>query len=82
MENILEKGYSNSKKYIITAGNYNTDLGIVGSADTLLGAKRIGRKVVKESLPDGCGNYKVRTKGQIVFTEKRTLFTRYKWVPV
>ena len=72
---------TNTKKYSITAGNNSTDLGIVGSADTLLGAKRIGRKVVKESLPDGCGNYNVRipATGQIVLSEERSLFTNYRW---
>ncbi|MFO0449530.1 MAG: hypothetical protein ACK52I_12870 [Pseudomonadota bacterium] len=49
-----------TKNYIVTAGNTSTDLGVVGSSSTLLGAKRIGRRAVRESLPNGEGSYRVQ----------------------
>lgn len=48
-----------AKKYIVTAGSTSTDLGVVGHSNTPLGAKRIGRKAVRESLPNAEGWYRV-----------------------
>jgi len=48
--------------YIITAGNATTDLGIVGQTDTLIGARRIGRRVIKETLPNGDGTYRIKER--------------------
>ena len=45
--------------YYVTAGNNSTDLGCVGRANTLLAAKRIGRKAVRNSLPNGQGSYRI-----------------------
>lgn len=46
--------------YVITAGSNSTDLGIVGKAATIAGAKRIGRAAVR-TLPNGEGTYCVRS---------------------
>lgn len=70
-----------SKRYTITAGDNSTDLGIVGRADTLLGAKRIGRAAVRDSLPHGEGEYKVRAQdGQQALREERSSRTGWAWV--
>lgn len=67
-------------KYTITAGSHSTDLGTVGHAKTLLGAKRIGRRAVREALPNGHGNYRVWTDdSRHVAGGERTLRTNNKW---
>lgn len=45
--------------YVITAGSNSTDLGIVGKAATIAGAKQIGRAAVR-TLPNAEGTYLVR----------------------
>lgn len=67
--------------YVITAGNYSTDLGIVGRARTLAGAKRIGRRALRESLPDGYGSYRVWLEDGAypVAGGTRTLATGTRW---
>lgn len=66
--------------YKITAGNSNTDLGIVGSSKTVLGAKRIGRNAVRIMLPDGYGQYRViDAEGAQVLREERSLRTDRAW---
>lgn len=70
-----------NKQYRVTAGNANTDLGIVGYANTILGAKRIGRRAVSESLPNGEGNYNVRTDvGYCVLHGEYGSRTNFKWI--
>lgn len=67
--------------YQITAGNNSTDLGVVGSSATLLGAKRIGRKAVREQLPNGQGSYKVFDQaGREVKGEECSIRTDNKWI--
>jgi hypothetical protein len=69
-----------SKLYTITAGDNGTDLGRVGTAKTILGAKRIGRAAVLYSLPRGEGVYKVRdTAGREVLIGERSLRTGGDW---
>ena len=70
------------KRYTVTAGNNNTDMGVVGSSDTLLGAKRIGRKVITDSLPNGHGTYYVHVPGCERAGETRSIRTGNKWVAV
>jgi len=65
--------------YIITAGDDSTDLGVVGRAATLYAAKRLGRKVVREALPDGCGGYRVWQGDQQVAGGTRDISTEYRW---
>jgi hypothetical protein len=66
--------------YIITAGNQSTDLGTVGRAKTLLGAKRIGRRAVRDRLPNGHGGYRVWSdEGQLIAGGTRGLSTSNKW---
>lgn len=70
-----------TKTYTITAGNNSTDLGVVGHAETLIGAKRIGRVAVRDSLPNGQGNYKVRdAEGLEVLVEEYSVRTDYRWL--
>ena len=65
----------------ITAGNNSTELGIVGKASSRLGAVRIGRKAVSNSLPDGCGTYKVRDEiGRELLVGEYSVRTDYKWI--
>ena len=67
--------------YTITAGDNSTDLGIVGRAPTLYAAKRLGRAAVRESLPDGCGGYRVwDDNDRQVAGESCTIRTGYRWV--
>ena len=67
-------------RYTITASDNNTDLGIVGRAPTLYAAKRLGRAAVRESLPNGCGGYRVwDDDGRQVAGESRTIRTDYLW---
>lgn len=68
-----------TKSYTIHAGDNSTDLGRVGTAMTLLGAKRIGRAAVRSMLPNGEGNYTVRDAGRDVLREERSIRTDYKW---
>jgi len=76
-----QKGHIMSTTYTITAGNNGTDFGQVGTAKTILGAKRIGRAAVRDSLPHGEGNYKVRdTDGREVLTEERSVRTGGDWL--
>ncbi len=71
---------SATTEYIVTAGDHSTDLGTVGRAKTMLGAKRIGRAAVRDSLPNGCGGYRVKTAdGRQVAGESRDIRTDYKW---
>jgi len=67
--------------YAVTAGDHSTDLGVVGHAKTLLGAKRIGRRAVREALPNGQGGYRVWVEGinYPVAGGERTLRTDNKW---
>jgi hypothetical protein len=66
--------------YTVTAGDNSTDLGTVGRAKTLLGAKRIGRAAVRTSLPNGCGGYRVWTAdGKQVAGGSRSIRTDYRW---
>ena len=67
--------------YIITAGNQSTDLGAVGRAKTLLGAKRIGRRAVRDSLPNGQGGYRVWSDndGRLIAGGTRGTSTGNKW---
>jgi len=68
------------KNLTITVGNNNTDLGIVGTASSRLRAVKIGRKAVSNSLPDGCGTYKVRDEiGRELLIGERSIRTNYKW---
>jgi hypothetical protein len=72
--------WSNSMSYTITAGGHSTDLGIVGRAPTLYAAKRLGRAVVRKSLPNGCGGYRVwDDNNRQVAGESRTIRTDYRW---
>lgn len=41
----------------ITVGDCTTDMGIVGTCETFLGAKRIGRAAVRKMSPNGEGTY-------------------------
>lgn len=66
--------------YTITAGDNSTDLGRVGTAKTLLGAKRIGRAAVRNMLPRGEGTYTVRDDmGQQVLRGERSIRTGMDW---
>jgi hypothetical protein len=66
--------------YTITAGDNSTDLGIVGRSPTKFGAKILGRRAVRESLPNGCGGYRVwDDAGRQVAGESRTIRTDYRW---
>lgn len=72
------------KTFYITAGNHSTDLGIVGNCDTLIGAKRIGRKAVRTMLPNGEGTYYLHNRhvtGQR-WGETCGLHTKFSWVSV
>lgn len=75
-----------SKTYTITAGNNSTDLGVVGHADTYLGAKRIGRKAVREMLPDGQGSYTIKhnhmTFAESMEREERSIRTGNQWLKI
>ena len=67
-------------KYTITAGTAGTDLGQVGQAKTLLGAKRIGRAAVRDALPDQCGGYRVwDVDGRQVAGGERSIRTEFQW---
>jgi hypothetical protein len=69
------------KNLTITAGNNSTELGIVGKASSRLGAVRIGRKAVTNSLPDGCGIYKVWDEiGRELLVGEKSIRTGYKWI--
>ena len=73
-----------SKKYFIVAGNHNTELGVVGYSDSLLGAKRIGRKAVRESLPNAEGSYRVHIDETgitvAVMGGERSIRTGFQWL--
>lgn len=67
--------------YTITAGDNSTDLGTVGTAKTMLAARRIGRAAVRSSLPRGEGSYKVRdADGREVLVEERSIRTDGEWM--
>lgn len=76
-----------AKKYSVTAGSNFTDLGVVGYSDSLLGAKRIGRRAVRESLPNAEGSYRVH---EWVINEtgitvpvmggERSIRTGFRWI--
>ena len=67
-------------RYTISAGSNSTELGRVGEADTLLAAKRIGRRAMRESLPNCEGWYTVRDEsGETVAGEERSIRTNYRW---
>lgn len=69
------------KTYTITAGDNSTDLGVVGHADTFLGAKRIGRRVVRMTLPNGAGIYTIHNRhvpGKW-YREERSIKTGFRW---
>lgn len=69
-------------KYIITAGNNSTDLGIVGRSNSLQQAKRIGRKAVRTQLPNGEGDFRIKdaeTKEEI-YCEERSVCTNFRWI--
>lgn len=69
-----------STTYTITAGDNSTELGCIGTAKTILGAKRIGRAAVRDSLPRGEGSYKVRdADGREVLIEERSIRTGGEW---
>ena len=71
-----------TKTYTITADDNSTDLGVVGYADTLLGAKRIGRRAVRTMLPNGEGRYTLHNQhvaGRWL-TEERSIRTGGKWL--
>ena len=68
-----------STKYQVTAGNNSTDLGKVGEASTIIGAKRIGRKAVLTMLPNGEGTYYYSINGQRR-GETRSIRTGFAWV--
>ena len=66
--------------YVITAGDNSTDLGTVGRAKTIPGAKRIGRHAVRTLLPNGQGSYRVWSDdNQLIAGGKRSLSTDNKW---
>lgn len=66
--------------YTVFAGNNSTDLGQVGTSKTLLGAKRIGRAVIREALPNGEGSFIVRDKeGRTVLSSERSIRTGFEW---
>lgn len=68
------------QRFWISAGNNSTDLGTVGRANTLLGAKRIGRAAVKTMLPNGEGVYTVRDRShREVAGEERSIRTQFRW---
>ena len=74
-----------AKQYIVTAGSNSTDLGVVGRASTLLGARRIGRKAVRESLPNAEGSYRVHEwvideTGITVMGGERSIRTGFQWL--
>lgn len=67
--------------YTITAGDNSTDLGTVGTANTIRGAQRIGRAAVRASLPRGEGVYKVHdSDGREVMIGERSIRTDYEWI--
>ena len=73
-----------TKQYIVTAGSNSTDLGVVGYSDSLLGAKRIGRRAVRESLPSAEGSYRVLIDEAgitvAVMGGERSIRTGFRWV--
>jgi len=70
-----------STTYTITAGDNSTDLGRVGTAKTIIGAKSIGRAAVRDALPGGEGSYKVRdAAGREVLVEERSIRTGGEWL--
>ena len=70
-----------TKRYIITAGNHSTYCGRVGQADTILGAKRIGRSYILNALPNAEGSYKVidAATGEHVGGGARSIRTGFRW---
>lgn len=65
---------------IISAGGNGTDLGEVGRATTILGAKRVGRRAVREMLYDEEGTYTMRdAEGREVLRGERSIRTGYAW---
>lgn len=70
--------------YVVTAGSNSTDLGIVGKAATIAGAKRIGRAAVR-TLPNAEGTYSVRApftldRPQIEYLRGEcSIRTEFKW---
>lgn len=67
--------------YTIHAGDNSTDLGQVGSAKTIRGAKRVGRAAVRASLPRGQGTYRVRdARGAEILVGERSIRTDYEWI--
>lgn len=67
--------------YSVHVGNDSTDMGQVGTSKSILGAKRIGRAVVREALPNGEGSFSVRNQqGHTVLTEERSIRTGFTWI--
>jgi len=67
--------------YTVHAGNNNTDLGQVGKAASILGARRAGRTAVRTMLADGCGYYTIRdANGAQVERGERSLRTGREFV--
>ena len=50
------------RAWTVTAGNNSTDLGAVGHARTIAGARRVGRRAVLASLPNGEGSWTAWTE--------------------
>jgi hypothetical protein len=66
--------------FTVVAGDNSTELGVVGQSKTILGAKRIGRKSVREALPNGQGGYRVRdTDGREVLRAEKSIRTSNQW---
>jgi hypothetical protein len=75
-----QESYMMTSTYTITAGDNSTDLGLVGSTDTLLNAKRIGRAAVRNQLPNQQGRYKIRNAdGNEVANGERSIRTGGTW---
>ncbi len=70
------------KKYFVTLETKFADLGIIGYADSLEKAVKLGRKALKEHLSNGGGFYCVfdsQTKEKPV-KEENSISTKYKWI--
>jgi hypothetical protein len=70
------------KTYTISVSNDSNDVKVVGYAETLIGAKRIGRRAVKTMLPNGEGRYTLYNRfvpGRW-WGEVRSSSTKLSWV--
>ena len=66
--------------YTIHAGNNSTDLGQIGTAQTLTEAHHIGRDAVQTMLPNAEGSYTIRDKhGRDVAKCERSIRTGFAW---